>query len=193
MNLTWIPPAAPCSSVILGDRCWAEDGEGHDRQRLSLGRRSSSTRMRMLGLVLLSVAGLGGCHTSTSFLDNNQFMEAWKTYLHCRASAEPDEIGADLRRLRTVSSRHAQSLHNHSFLLLLPVAMRSLVATLPSRVAVDPHAMTVACALHGGHVAQSAGRPELTVELFNTVLEAQRGASYTYYAAEVRRKFHRME
>ncbi|MEP7150526.1 MAG: hypothetical protein ABI856_02365 [Nitrospira sp.] len=71
--------------------------------------------------------------------------------------------------------------------------MRSLVATLPSKVAVDPHAMTAACALHCGHVAQFAGRPELTVELFDTVLATQRGASYAYYAAEVGSKFHRME
>jgi hypothetical protein len=71
--------------------------------------------------------------------------------------------------------------------------MRSLVAMLPSRVAVDPHAMTVACALHGDHIAQSAGRPELAVDLSSTVSEAQRGASYVYDAAEIRRKFHPIE
>jgi hypothetical protein len=193
VNLTWIRLASPFINVIMWDRCPPKVGKEHDRQRLSLERRSYSTPARMLGLLLLSVAGLGGCHTSASFLDNSQFMEAWKTYLHCRASGEPDEIGADLQRLRTVSSRHAQSLQNHSSLVVLPVAMRSLVAMLPSRVAVDPHAMTVACALHGDHVAQSAGRPELAVELFGTVWEAQRGASYAYDAAEIRRKFHPIE
>ena len=189
MNVTSIP-AAPFFSIVLEDRCSAQVGKGLDRQRFRPGRRAHATRMRMLGLVFLSVAGLGGCHVSTSFLDNHQFMEAWSTYLHCRASAEPDEIAVDLQRLSAVSSRHAQSLHNHSSILVLPVAMRSLVATRPSRVAVDPHAMSVACALHGSEVAKAAGLPRLSVVPLTAVTAAQLGAVNASYAVEAR---HRLE
>ena len=112
-------------------------------------------------------------------------METWNTYLHCRASAEPDEIRADLQRLNIVSSRHAESLHNHSSILLLPVAMRSLVATPLSRVAVDPHAMAAACGLHGGHVAQAAGQPLVSEELLTDVVEADEGSASAYYTVQV--------
>ncbi|MEP7152153.1 MAG: hypothetical protein ABI856_10615 [Nitrospira sp.] len=117
-------------------------------------------------------------------------MDAWKAYLHCRSSAMPDEIHFDLQQISQVAQ---EEVRQREISPLVPAALKFLFAAPPSRLAVDPHAMAVACALHGGHVAQSAGRPELTVELFSTVLAGQRGASYAYYAAEVRRKFHRME
>ncbi|MCE3224558.1 MAG: hypothetical protein K0S58_2738 [Nitrospira sp.] len=130
----------------------------------------------MFGLVLLNVVGLGGCHHSASLLDNSQFMEAWHTYLLCRGSAEPEEIRVDLQRINVLSGRHAESLRNHSSILLLPIAMRSLVAPLPSRIVVDPQAMATACALHAGHVAHSAERPEFSVELLTGVLTPREGS-----------------
>jgi hypothetical protein len=156
-------------------------------------------RAGALGLALLSLVGLNGCHFSrpsdgpASFLDNAQFMEAWKTYLHCRSSTEPDEIRADLQRLNRATNSHAVSLQNHSSVLLLPAAMRSLIATLPSRVAVDPHAMAAACALHGGHVAQTAGQPELSVELLTEVVTAHEGSAYGYYAVQAGHRLKRIE
>ncbi|MEK6804086.1 MAG: hypothetical protein AABZ34_15690 [Nitrospirota bacterium] len=120
-------------------------------------------------------------------------MDTWKTYLHCRSSTEPDEIRADLQRLNRVTSSHAVSLQNHSSVLLLPAAMRSLIAALPSRVAVDPHAMSVACALHGGEVAQAAGQPGLSVALLTAVVAAQQGAVNAYYAVEAHQRLKRME
>lgn len=147
-------------------------------------------------LLLLSIGGLQGCHMPASFdesaplLSNAHFMDAWKAYLHCRSSAEPDEIHSDLQQLSHVAQ---EEVRRREVSPLVPAALRFLFAAPLSRLAVDPHAMAVACALHGGHVVQSAGRPELTVELFTAFLAAQRGASYAYYAAEVRRKFHRLE
>ena len=38
-------------------------------------------------------------------------------------------------------------------------------------------AMVVACARHGSHVAQSAGQPELSVEVFPAVVAEQKGAA----------------
>ncbi|MGA6826149.1 hypothetical protein ACO9S2_00925 [Nitrospira sp. NS4] len=119
-------------------------------------------------------------------------MAAWKTYLHCRSSREPDEIHSDLHRLKRVA--HAVITQDQAF-VLLPAAVRSLIAALPSRLAVDPEAMVVACALHGNHVAQAAGQPELSMELFTTVVAAQKGAASTptSYAVEVSRRLSDME
>jgi hypothetical protein len=138
-------------------------------------------RAGVVGLLLLmSIVPLSGCHISWPFeqpappLDNAQFMAAWKTYLHCRSSTEPDEIRADLYRLKHVAltvTVHGQVPD------VLPAAIRSLVAALPSRLAVDPDAMAVACARHGGHVAQSAGLTERSVELFPAVVAEQKGAA----------------
>ncbi|HLZ33352.1 MAG TPA: hypothetical protein VKP13_04990 [Nitrospira sp.] len=131
-------------------------------------------------LLLTSIVGLGGCHISWPFehpappLNNAQFMAAWKTYLHCRSSIEPDEIRSDLHRLKRVT--HTVTVHNQVS-DVLPAAIRFLIAAPPSRLAVDPDAMVVACARHGSHVAQSAGQPELSVEVFPAVVAEQKGAA----------------
>ena len=154
-------------------------------------------RAGVVGFLLLTgITGLSGCHFSWPFerpapsLDDAQFMAAWKTYLHCRSSTEPDEIHSDLRQLKRVA--HAVTIQDQAS-VLLPVAIQSLLAALPSRLAVDPEAMVVACALHGGHVAQAAGQPELSVELFTTVVAAQKDAASTPYAVEAGRRLNGME
>lgn len=115
-------------------------------------------------------------------------MDTWKTYLHCRSSLDPEEIRSDLQQLTHVAQ--AVSRRNHASVRLLPAAVRTLIATLPSRLAVDPHAMSVACALHGGEVAKSAGLPGLSVVLLTAVVAAQLGAVDASYAVEAR---HRLE
>lgn len=127
-----------------------------------------------LGLVLLSGLGLGGCQASGPFagptfaLDNAQFMATWKTYLHCRSSADPAEIRADLLQLTHVA-RMASGRNRASF-LLLPASLRSFLALPPSRLAVDPHAMAVTCALHGSDVAKATGQTDLSRELLTTIV-----------------------
>ena len=148
-------------------------------------------------VLLTSLVGLSGCHIMwsfdrpASFLDNAQFQDTWKTYLHCRSSVEPEEIRADLQPLNRVA--HAVSMPNHPSVFVLPAAVRTLIATLPSRLAVDPHAMSVACALHGGDVAQAAGQPGLSVALLTAVVAAQQGAVNAYYAVETHQRLKGME
>ena len=74
--------------------------------------RSSTFRVGTVRLILLmGIVGLSGCQISwpfdrpVSFLDSTQFMDTWKTYLHCRASMEPEEIRADLQHLNHVRRR----------------------------------------------------------------------------------------
>lgn len=160
--------------------------------------RGSASRAGTVGLLLLmSVVGLSGCHISwpfdrpASLLDSAQFMDTWKTYLHCRSSLEPEEIQADLQQLNRVAQ--ALSMPNHASVLLLPTVVRTLIAALPSRLTVDPHAMSVACALHGGDVAQAAGQPGLSVALLTAVVAAQQGAANAYYAVEAHHRLKGME
>lgn len=150
--------------------------------RIRRGRQSA-----VLGLiVLMSVVSLYGCHTSwlvdasEPVVDNTRFMDTWETYRHCSASSEPDEIRLDLQELNSVAQvatlQSEPSVH-------LPAAIRSWMEALPSRLAVDPKAMAVACALHGARVAQLAGRTELSVELFTAAGAAQERSSNVRYAA----------
>lgn len=117
----------------------------------------------VIGLLsLTAVLGVSGCHggpfeSPAPPLGDAQFMDAWKTYLHCRSSTEPDEIRSDLHQLEGV----AQALSTQEEpSALLPAAIQSLIAAPPSRLAVDPNAMVIACAQRGALVAQSAGRSE---------------------------------
>jgi len=53
--------------------------------------------------------------------------------------------------------------------------------------------MAAACALHGGHVAQTAGQPELSVELLTEVVTAHEGSAYGYYAVQAGHRLKRIE
>lgn len=147
-------------------------------------------------LVFISAVAFGGCKSSwpvdgqAPLLDNDQFMGAWTTYLHCRASVELDEIQVDLQRLtrvpRAVTGERQISVH-------LPAAIRSLITRLSPRLAVNPQSMAVACALHGGHIALSAGRRQLAHELFTAVVASEEFGGQSYYVAEARRRLKHLE
>lgn len=160
-------------------------------------RQGMRYRAGVLGLLLLmNSAGLSGCNVpwllagSAPLLDHSRFMSAWSTYVHCRSSSEPDEIRADLRQLTDLAE--AETMQHHAP-RLLPAAIRSLMATLPSRLAVDPQSMVAACALHGGHVAQWAGRSDLSEELFGSVARTQHEPGAAYYAVEAGRRLTHMK
>ncbi len=147
--------------------------------------------LRIAGwLSLTGIMGLSGCHGSRPFsepaflLNNSQFMEGWTTYLHCRSSAEPDEIRMDVQQLSGLA--YAAAMQNRPS-SSLPAAMRGFVMPPPLRLAVDPHAMMVACAQHGSEVAEFVGRPELAVELFTVVLAALREGLYAYPSLDIGR------
>ncbi len=130
-----------------------------------------------IGPVLLMSIMLSGCHAwpfeePDPVFDNARFMATWKTYQHCRASTEPDEIQADLEQLHDAVYAVTDQASPPS---VLPAAIRSLMTTLPSRLAVDPFAMTVACALHGSEVAQTAGLHDVARDLLMRVVVANTG------------------
>jgi len=193
-----VQPIALYVRLVIHGRHLFRGQPCRDSRGLSPEICGSTLRAGAVRLVLLlSLVGLSGCHITwpfdrpAFFLDSAQFIDTWKTYLHCRSSVEPEEIRADLQQLNRVAQ--AVSMPNHPSVLALPAAVRTLIATLPSRLAVDPHAMSAACALHGGDVAQAAGQPGLSVALLTAVAAAKQGAANDYYVVEVHQRLKGME
>jgi hypothetical protein len=153
-------------------------------RKKAIGHRQGLTQC-VIPLLLATLFSLSGCHgpwfvdASDPPIDNTRFMHAWEAYRHCSSSSGPDEIWTDLQELRSIAQvvmlQTQPSAH-------LPAAIRSWMDALPSRLAVDPKAMTTACALHGARIAQFAGRSELSVKLFSAAGAAQEGLSYVRYA-----------
>ena len=138
-------------------------------------------------LLLLSLAGLSACQSSSLFNlsdplpGNTDFANAWETYRHCNGSSEPEEIRADLHELvrfaLAVNAQNQPPVH-------LPAVIRPWMEALPSRLAVDPNAMAVACAQRGARMAALAGRPASRGDGFTPAGTAQEGSSYVWYAIE---------
>lgn len=168
-------------------------GEGDWNMRPTGWRRRLGTVGLLGGTILI---GFSACHGSWPFtgsrvlLNNSQFMEGWATYLHCKSSEEPDDIRRDVQQLSRIAYTVATQSRQSDF---LPASMRALVMDPPIRLAVDPHAMMVACAKHGGEMAQLVGRPELAVELFSVVLAALRESVYAYRSMDIGRAFSNRE
>jgi|GEM_PF-560256 len=162
--------------------------------RAGLSRERSQARPSGF-LFLVMAVGLGGCQATwsldrpTAVIDNVPFMNLWKTYTHCRSSSDPDEIRMAAQQLDRAA--HAVKLKSQSS-IVLPAAMQHLISELPSRLAVEPKAMAMACALYGGQVARAVGRPGLAADLFNAVLAKHTEAADGYYASEARHELEQM-
>lgn len=114
-------------------------------------------------LILVSALTLAGCHLSSPPpIDSAGFMHMWKTYEHCRMSADPGEILADVEKLKYISDAVRARQQASS---VPAAAIRPLLSPLPSRLSVDPHALTRTCALHGSEVARTAGQSDVEMEL----------------------------
>jgi hypothetical protein len=174
------------------------DGELRGRTWAAVEKKAIACRRRVIRSVVLlcltSLFGVSGCYTpwsgdaSDPIVDNTRFMNAWQTYRHCSSSSEPDEIWTDLQELRSIALMVMLQTQPSAH---LPAAIRSWMDALPSRLAVDPNAMTTACALHGAHLAQFAGRSELSAELFTAAGAAREGLSYVRYAGGLNRMLKR--
>jgi hypothetical protein len=137
-------------------------------------------------LVLLFT--LGGCRgltllTDTTVLSDERFGQLWRVYSHCQSSIETDEMREDMQQLSQALDRMSVTTSRHSF---LPQSVQRLIEEPPSRLAVDPGAMAVACALRAGVAAQTEGRTELAADLFGFVLSKDREPPYTYYVVQAR-------
>jgi hypothetical protein len=127
-------------------------------------------QVRFFGPVLLvATVGIGGCHLmgpldgSTTSVSNVEFMNVWKTYSHCRSSSDPDEMRTDAEQLGQAAlaiTREAQAPPP------LPDFLQMLISEPPSRLAVDPKAMVMACTLRAEQGAHAVGQLGLAANLF---------------------------
>lgn len=151
--------------------------------------------VRILTPVLLAMMiGLSGCRSAWSFDkpttsgDGAQFMTLWRTYSHCRSSSDPEEMRTDVERLdREIQ---AITLNTHA-LMRLPDILSDLVSELPSRLAIDPKAMLVACSLYAGQAAQALGRRQLAAEMFTSIRTTD--PEYSYYVAQAKDGLRQLE
>ncbi len=154
-------------------------------------------QVKVVGLLLLmTTVGVGGCSRMWSLdgpatsVSHAEFTSLWKTYAHCRSGSDPDEMRADAEHLdRAVRAitRKAQAPP------LLPHVIQTLISEPPSRLAVDPKAMAMACALYAGQTAQSLGRLEVAADMFNSIVTAQAQPAYDQYVIQASRGLEQLE
>jgi hypothetical protein len=149
-------------------------------------RRRSQSMMKAAWLVSV-VLILSGCQTTAPIpksvaLDNTSFMGMWSTYRDCETAADLDTMRLDAHHLDSVA-RQAVTGMGHD--VALPQVMKRWISEPANRLAVDPKAMAVACSLHTGQAALTAGRYELADEMFQAVLNYPEGM-YPYYIKQAR-------
>ena len=153
--------------------------------------------VRVLGPLLLAMTvGFGGCNIASSFdgvtasLDDAQFKNLWRMYSHCRFGSDPEEMRADAEGLNRAVQAITLKTQASTF---LPDIMRNLVSELPSRLAVDPRAMVVACTLYAGQAAQSLGQLRLAEAMFNSIMTTKSEPEYASYVVQASRGLEQLE
>ena len=143
-----------------------------------------------MGWCLALLAGLTltmqGCQALTMRggergMPEDRFVKLLKSYADCRLSRE----AAELRAL-AVSLSEAALGHAAETQATVSEPWERYVSPLPSRLSVDPLAMTATCALHAGDVAWRAGRPTLASELYSLVVRRFQEPAYLYYVNAAR-------
>ncbi len=137
--------------------------------------------------LLSAVLILAGCQTTSpvaksAALDNSSFMSMWSIYRHCEAASDVETMRVDAQKLNSVAHQPITAMGHDR---LLPQVMKRWVSEPANRLAVDPKAMAVACSLHAGQSALSAGRYDLAGEMFGVVLIYPEG-TYPYYVSQAR-------
>ncbi|MDQ6735183.1 MAG: hypothetical protein M3Z35_13885 [Nitrospirota bacterium] len=149
--------------------------------------KAGSIKIGKIGWLFSVILVLAGCQTTSPVpksvaLDNASFMGMWTTYRHCEAASDLDTMLLDARKLDRVAHQPVIGMGHD---VLLPQVMKRWVSEPANRLAVDPKAMAVACSLHTGQSALSAGEYELADEMFQMVLNYPEGM-YPYYVQQAR-------
>ncbi len=139
-----------------------------------------------LTLVLALLMPLSGCDTSrqssrSSLFDNGRFMDLWSTYTHCYRSEDLDAMRTDAQRL----SRAVNTIDSAED-PILPESNEPLPLGPTVRLSADPAAMTAACALRVGQVAQGMGHLNIAREMFHMIVKNFPQPRYQYYVAQAR-------
>jgi hypothetical protein len=111
------------------------------------------------------------------------FPALWKTYLRCQSRSDPYEMWSEAQELhKAVRAIKQRALTSR----LLPATIEQTLAEPPPRLAVDPQAMTAACALLAGRTAKEAGNVALSENVFRFVRSHFSHARYAYYVTQAR-------
>jgi hypothetical protein len=134
--------------------------------------------------VLVSVAALQtGQPAEAAAIDNGSFMSLWKSYSHCQATTNIDQLREDALILTNAANR---SLPQEGFVLPLPGKLEQFVSTPAARFAVDVKAMAAACSLRAGSAAVEAGKLDVAKDLLQPILSYQPQSEYAYYALQAK-------
>jgi hypothetical protein len=134
--------------------------------------------------ILVSVAGFQtGQPVQAAAIDNGSFMSLWRSYSHCQATTDIDQLREDALTLTNAANR---SLTEEGFVLPLPGKLEQFVSTPAVRFAVDVKAMAAACSLRAGSAAVEAGKVDLAKDLLQTILSYQPQAEYAYYTLQAK-------
>ena len=134
--------------------------------------------------ILVSVAGFQtGQPVEAAAIDNGSFMSLWRTYSHCQATTDIDQLREAALTLTDAANR---SLTQEAFVLPLPSKLEQFVSTPAARFAVDVKAMAAACSLRAGSAAVEAGKLDVAKDLLQTILSYQPQSEYAYYALQAK-------
>jgi hypothetical protein len=135
----------------------------------------------LIGLSLLTL----GCQTGTPLKDgeNGSFSTLWRTYGHCHAETDLDQLEQDASILRAAANR---SISQDGFVIPLPEKIGRLVSTPSARLAVDVKAMAASCSLRAGQTAAKVGKLDVARSLLESILEYHPQADYAYYSAQAK-------
>jgi hypothetical protein len=111
-------------------------------------------------------------------LDNERFMNLWKTYAHCRSGTDIGLMRMDLERLNGAADLPTSVA---DFVFPLPDFIERLLTAPTRRLAADVKAMAADCALYTGRAALNIGRNEMAAEMFYSVISKYSEPPYVYY------------
>lgn len=143
--------------------------------------------MKQIVLMACAVMALAGCQNTQALVHPGQlsdadFMNLWGIYWECRTSMDLETKRADVQQL----NRGAQRAPDADPFVPLPESFKRLISKPPVRLSVDPGAMAADCTLSAGHAALEAGRDEVAVEMFGSILVTYRETEYAYFVDQAR-------
>ena len=141
-------------------------------------------RLLAAGVLLIIVVGLQIVQPAkAAALDNGSFMSLWKSYSHCQATTDIDQLTEDALTLTDAANR---SLSQEGFVLPLPGKLEQFVSARAARFAVDVKAMAAACSLRAGLAAVEAGKIAIAKDLLQPILSFQPQSEYAYYILQAK-------
>ena len=123
---------------------------------------------------------ISACHVAPAKDDPQAgFMDLWRTYSHCRATDDLNELLSDASRLNRGATRPELPMPT----LLKPV--KSYISPPATRVSADPRDMAEACSLKAADAALAAGWTDIAIALYTSLLPSDgEGSGANYYARQ---------